>query len=515
MTANETTLFGTAATVEAVQRARAILILVGGYDGSGNYGDVVQFDATVELAGRLGPSILALPVLERQYLSGHELLSEGSDLPALFFDPGDEGRHDDVLLPVAAPVDLAFGGSYLYGGGYLNRLWGPRKLAMLDEAEALLDAGGAKPSCRLSSGLQVEPDWVGELAANDRMSAVGSLEFLGGRDSSSQRALAALDIGVPAVNTGDDAVGLLGRLPAGDTPANGDGTIQLNLHFAEHDWVTERPQAMIDFYSGFVTELARLGNRPVVAQPVVAYLDGRIDERSAAKRLAEACAAAGIEAVEPLVLRSRGLSDAAPRLRRGTLTLSCSYHVALTSLMLEVPALLLGDNPYYEQKAAGLREDFALPPTFVASAAANPVATAGEIAALLLADGPDEENRERLTAAVERVRRRRAAVEVELLGRLGRAAMTALDERVRALDERLRSRSAEPAELQMRLATLQSEAEELRSQVEESPLEAELRVQDAESRAEAAEATLATLLGSRSWRMAAPLRRLGALGRRR
>jgi hypothetical protein len=511
MNAASPLLFAIPATVQAIERARAVVVLIGSYDGSGNYGDIVQFDAALSLVERLDPGIVALPVLERQYLAGHRLLNGGLDgrrPHALFFDPDGEGEDD--LLPVAAPAELAFGATYLYGGGYLNRLWGGRKLAMLEAAETLLATGGAAVSCRLSSGLQVEPGWVAELAPNGA-AGIGHLSVLGVRDSRSQRALAAVaGQSAPTLNTGDDAIGPLGRLPARDGPLPDDGRLHLNLHFAEHDWVTERPQAVLGFYAGFVAELGRLANRPVVAQPLIAYLDGRIDERAAVERLAGACAAIGVEVAEPLVLRPAGLAEAAPRLRAASMTLSCSYHVALTSLMLGVPAVLIGDNTYYEQKAAGLREDFGLPPAFTASATADPTVRAAEVAAALLDEERGKELRGSMAAGAERLRQRRGAAEVELLGRLGGAAAAALGKRAEELAGRVRQLAAEPGELHTRLATFRSEAEKLRLLVEESPLEAELRVQEAEARAAAAQDTLAAVLQSRSWRLLAPLRRLKA-----
>lgn len=514
MSAGAATLFASAETARRVERARAVVVLVGSYDGSGNYGDIAQLDAARKLVERLGPGLLALPVLERQHLDGHRWLSEGAgsgEAPAAFFDPGGERGYQDDLLPVAAPVELAFGASYLYGGGYLNRLWGDRKLAMLDAAEALLAAGGGA-SCRLSSGLQVEPGWVAELAARET-SAIGRLDFRGARDSASRAALAALGGDAPALNTGDDAIGVLGELPAGGAVAD-DGRLHLNLHFAEHGWVSERPGAMLDFYTGFVAALGRRAGRPLAVQPLIAYLDGQTDERPGAAKLATACAAAGAEVAEPLLLRPADLPGAAARMRSATLTLSCSYHVALTSLMLGVPAVLIGDNPYYEQKAVGLCEDFGLPPAFTGPAREDPAARAGEIAALVLDPTRGGELRAGLAAAAERQRRRRAAAEAELLGRLGGAAAAALGNRVEELSERLRRSTAEPAALQARLAALQTELEELQRLVDESPLDAELRAQEAEARAAAAQATLATALGSRSWRMTASLRRIGSFMRR-
>ena len=264
---------------------------------------------------------MALPVLERQYVVGHRRLHEGvgtREPAALFFDPGDEGEHEDDLLPVAAPIRLAFGATYLYGGGYLNRLWGARKLAMLAAAEALLTAGG-DASCRLSSGLQVEPGWLGGLAG-DGAAAFDGLALRGARDNTSREEL-TFGQSASAVNTGDDAIGVLGRLPS-PGPAADDGRLHLNLHFAEHGWATERPGELLDFYVGFLAELGRLAGRPLAVQPLIAYLDERQDERPGVGGLATACAAAGIEVAEPLLLRPAGLAAAAPRLGAASLTLS-------------------------------------------------------------------------------------------------------------------------------------------------------------------------------------------------
>jgi hypothetical protein len=511
MSTTGTTLFATPATAEAIAGAGAIVTLVGGYDGSGNFGDIVQLDAALALVGRLSPAVVPVPVLERQYLASHrELGEEGRDVAplAVFFDP--DGDIDDELVPVAAPVDLAFGASYLYGGGYLNRLWGPRKLAMLAAAEALHAAGGSAPSCRLASGLQAEPEWLADGGA----AALEGFDLLGARDPLSQEGLAQLGAPAAVSASGDDAVGLLRHLSP-PAPREDDGTLRLNLHFSEHAWVSERPRELLDFHAGFAAELGRLAARPVVAQPLIAYLDRRVDERPGLERLREACAARGVEITEPLVLRPQALAEAAAKLGGASLTLSCSYHVALTSLLLEVPTVLIADNPYYEQKAAGLRKDFGLPAPFSASSAGEPAAGAAEIAALLFDLDRASDLRARLAAAGARLRLRRIEAELELLARLAAAATSALAERTLALGERLRLRSAEPAELRAQLSALVTEQEELQRRLasSSSPLETELRVQ-AEAREAAAQQALATVLGSRSWRLAAPLRRLGALRRR-
>jgi len=510
MSATAPRLFAAATTVRVLAQARAAVFLIGSYDGSGNYGDIAQFGAALALVERLSPGVLAFPVLEREYLGSHLELAERSGVSApraVYFDSA--GNHEDDLLPVAAPTELAFSAVYLYGGGYLNRNWGARKLAMLAAAEGLLAASGSATSIRLATGLQVDAGWID----SDAASPLRQFDLLGSRDGASGGALRALDAAA-AVETGDDAIGLLGRLPSGHGRTTNGEHLQLNLHFAEHDWVSERAGKMLDFYAGFLGQLGTLSGRPVAVQPLIAYLDRRIDERAALARLATTLTPLGIELSEPIVLRPAELSATAPQLGRADLTLSCSYHVALTSLMLQVPAFLIGDNPYYEQKAAGLREDFGLPAGFTATTSADPVVAASNVGAALLDPTRREELRSGLAAAAERLGRRRGEAEAELLGQLGAAAAAALGDRLDEQGERLRQRASEPAELQHQLATTLAELEELQATTAEPRLEAELRVLAARDGAAETQAALDRILQSRSWRLLAPLRRLRALLRR-
>lgn len=495
--------FASPQTIDAVSRAHSVAILIGSYDGSGNYGDLLQLDAALALLERLEPGLLPLPVLERSRLADHRDLADSflhRFAHAVFF--ASDGGHEDELLPLPAPAGLSFAALYLYGGGYLNPSWGEHKLAMLRDAEALL--GEAEPTtiCRLSSGLQVDPGWIGDLDEADA-GRLRSFELLGARDRRSAEALAALGSAGQVVETADDAVGDLRKLRP-DAPAAGAGEeLRLNLHIAEHPWVTGRPQAMAEFHAGLAGELGRGAGRPVLVQPLIAYDDRRVSEREALDRLATACAARGIEAAEPRVLLPTGLAPALTAIGGAELTISCSYHVALTSLLLGVPAILLGDNAYYEQKAAGLAEAFDLPAGFALRSSMDPEESARQIAATVLGEGRAA-LRYNLALRASWMRERRADAETELLARLGGGLGTGLGDRLDELSTRLRQRSAEPAELLARLSVLQSD--------EESP---PLPAPGTQPEEGAAQLMLDEITTSRSWRMTAALRRIGALLRPR
>ncbi|HYH53495.1 MAG TPA: polysaccharide pyruvyl transferase family protein [Solirubrobacterales bacterium] len=416
-----TRLLTTPETAQAMAEATAVAFLVGSYDGSGNFGDIAQLDGALRMLGRLDGGPLILPVLERQYAATHQALR--GDLlhapeHALYFDDGG-GNFGDNLVPVT-PMAPRFALSYLYGGGFLNPSWGERKLAMLRAVEGAVEGAGAVT--RIASGQQVDAGWISQLGPADT-ALLASFELLGARDDVSAQVLQQLVGPDSATNTGDDAVGVLPEVVGEGEGSKGREALEVNVHIAEHPWVTERPESVRDFNVGLLAELSQLTGRPLHVRPLLAYLDPRVEERSGLERFAAACAERGINVGEPLVLRPANIVEAAADLSGAALTVSCSYHVALTSLLLAVPTVILRDNPYYDQKAKGLLRDFALPDALSPSSDGDPERCAASIAALLEEDGA--EIRLRLRERASAVRRRRVDAEADLLARVARGSIAA------------------------------------------------------------------------------------------
>ncbi len=432
------TLFAEPATAAALAAAPEAAILIGSYDGSGNFGDIAQLEGALAALAPLRRRLLTLPVIELGAAERHRdpsITPRGVDR-VLVFDPSGTGAPG--LVPVAAPSHLALGVVFLYGGGYLNPAWGERKLAMLAAAEQLL-AGARGGPCRLASGLQVDAEWLATLPVHQRES-LRRFELLGGRDPSSTAALAELGGSSVVVDTGDDAVGTLTRLRPGNDPA-AEGPLLLNLHFSDHAWVTDDPDRMLGFTAALPAALAAHQGRPVQVRPLLAYADSVTDERRGLERFGERCAVRGVELLEPRLLRAAELAALAPELRRASLTLSCSYHAALTSLLLGVPAVLLADLPYYEQKSAGLRAGFELPDELGACSREDPDAVASRLAAAALDPPAAERLQAALAAGRERAYARRAAAEAALLGQLATAGLGRLADSDRALSTLRESRS--------------------------------------------------------------------------
>jgi hypothetical protein len=475
-------LLATRETAAAIATAPALAVLVGSYDGSGNYGDLAQLDATLGLLGGADAGPLVLPIVERQFASSHETLGNQFTHPprhVLYFRDGEDGGED--LVPVRPPESLGFGVIHLYGGGYLNPAWGMRKLAMLGAAEALV--GRATRVSKVASGLQVDRGWIAELDS----AAAGRLRdfaLLAARDDASAQALGELVGAERAPNGGDDAVGLLAGHTAPEPSRGEDPTLEVNLHFGGHDWVTGSAESALEFDLGLLANISRLAERPLWVRPLLAYVDPRVDERPGMERLAAECAQRGIEVGEPRLLRPAAIGRLAGEIGGADLTLSSSYHVALTSLLLGVPAILLRDNDYYDQKARGLLADFGLPEEFAPTSADDPAQIATAIAPRLLETDQRGELRLRLRKVGDSVRARRADAESRLLSLLAREAMAALG------DSRPVPAPKEEAE------PTGPSSEELARRAEE-----------AERKAAAAEAQLREVLGSHSWKLTAPLRR--------
>ena len=172
----------------------------------------------------------------------------------------------------------------------------------------------------------------------------------------------------------------------------------MNLHLNGGHWVSDESEAMIGRVVAILRRWGKPRSRPLELQPMIAYEDDRISEASLVSEMVEryrpGSRAERVTPVRPLDVLADALRNRLAGFRRGRLTVSCSYHVAVTSLLAGIPTMLLAENRYYEQKAAGVRDLFGLDPGLVGVEGAEPDA---ESAVAVLADGPAR------TALVERI----------------------------------------------------------------------------------------------------------------
>lgn len=402
--------------------ADATLFLVGGYDGSGNYGDVLQLATAIETAAGLPGSPLVVPIVEHLTRDHHDALMQrygqrfAAAAFAYFLDDGMEPRENLAELP---PLESAKAALYIYGGGHLNGWWGDRKLAHCQAAQELA-AGPALPV--VASGLQVDEAIVAP--GGVAYETLARASWLGARDIDSHAYLSRQFGGSTAevVLAGDDAVPFLTRRQTDSDPV-------VNVHINSGTWVSEEPESLEERIATLLRELGRASTTGFELQPVIAYEDPRVSEREIAGAFVEteggSLEGAGFVLAEPLDILDDALEHGLSTFRRARLTVCCSYHVALTSLLAGIPTVLLAQNAYYEQKSKGLRNLFQLEPGLV-GIPGSPADVKPAVEALL--EGP------RRTAhlahlgrhskqVIERFERGRAALSVALTEALARSAL--------------------------------------------------------------------------------------------
>jgi len=505
---NETMLYCDPGTWTELCARDAVVFAVGSYDGSGNYGDIAQLQAAVELLDGLAERPLVLPVIELGLVLRHRelgLAATGGFDPerVLAFEPNREAADLAAqalgLVPMALPTTVERAVTYLYGGGYLNSTWGERKLSMAEAVGALVDRAGIAPHGLVCSGLQIAPDWTSPGGTRKRR-LFARAGRVGVRDPLSLEAAAGLaDEGgePPAVLTGDDAVGVI---PFATNPPRGDRPtvpLSLNVHFCDQEWVTGDSERQLEFVRRLLKGIAEAAGRPPGLQPLIAYDDARVSERPGLGRLLGALGEDGTvgPVAEPIVLRPARLAEQAEAIGDADLTIGFSYHVALTSLLAGAPAALLRGNAYYAQKAHGLRRDFALPGELLPTLDCDPAELAIRLHALVGEPAIASRLREGIRVGAERVVERRARAQAEL---------------ATELREALAGTSGSPAHRPAASPTDRSYATLMSVHAE-----AVERARDLARLAELQRSQLGELQGSTSWRWTAPLRRLSELLRRR
>lgn len=386
-------LLATASDSERIAGAKSVVMLVGSYDGSGNYGDVLQMAAAIDTVRRLPGRPLPLAVVEHETAAHHQglmaryrRLFDGAAFA--YFEDG-RGAPVDGLEQLADGSVSAPAVVHLYGGGHLNEWWAARKAEHHTAAMRLV---GERSLPVTASGLQIDEAAAGPGGpVHDLLSATSWIGLRDGRSLELARTLLVRD-GAPPVLGGDDATPLV----SSSEPAKAGAVV--NLHLNMGGWVSEDPGRRAATVARILGALGDAHDGPLTLRPVIAYEDPRISERAGLERFLDDHGGDlerdGLVPVAPLDLLEDAVGGGLAVFRRARVTVCCSYHVALTSLLAGIPAVLVSSNRYYDQKAAGLRSLF--------EDAADLVGVQGDehdvaAAAAVLADGPD---RDRSVAAL-------------------------------------------------------------------------------------------------------------------
>lgn len=334
-------------SVELLAGARPKALLIGSDFGNGNFGDVLQHLGSASLAKvRTGFAIVSLCMLD--VIPRHAdatLLRQSYGADAVVFlteRPIEAGVAEGLGL---RSIELLCNLSYvqLYGGGFLNEMWGEFVLGI---TERFLERLPGIPY--VISGQQISPAFVPRVLEHVKKFAP---RLVGVRDKVS------LDLvtqgGIRTEFSFDDAVESLFSLDRRLELRAGDGAF---IHLNTSDY-TGNDEALAEMVAHLRLVATRVGSqgKPVLFQ---AFQDARevvVDSIETIKRLDVGFPFADVETVL-LVTSILGAQPegVAPRLLTGKFGYSSSYHVTLWLQLHGIPCWLRGSNPYYEQKRAAL-----------------------------------------------------------------------------------------------------------------------------------------------------------------
>lgn len=334
-------------SAERLANANPKALLIGGDFGNGNFGDVLQHLGAASLVrASTGFAIVSLCVLDAvaRHLDPKSMReSYGVDAVAFVSEV-------PIEAGVAAELGLCLVGSLqnisyvqLYGGGFLNELWGEFVLGITEQFLRKL------PKVPYTiSGQQLSPAFLPRIAEHI---AEFAPRLIGVRDQASLSLLA--DAGISADFSFDDAVESLLELGRRLKPCAGDGAF---IHLNTSDY-TGNDEALSEMVAHLRLVAAHVGShqKPVLLQ---AFQDARevvVDSIETVKRLDLGFPFDDVEAVFLVTSILRAQSENAPaRLLTGRFGYSSSYHVTLWLQLHGIPCWLRGSNSYYMQKRAAL-----------------------------------------------------------------------------------------------------------------------------------------------------------------
>lgn len=344
--------YADAESVDVLQSGKPKALLIGSDFGYGNFGDVLQHVGTIsrlrEASSLALVSIFTLEAISR--FVSVEALRREYRLDALMFISFEPLSSEDCQrLSLQQVVCLsAVSVIHLYGGGFLNKLWGNFSLQLVEFFVRRL------PGARyVISGQQVSSDYA--LRVSKHIHEFKP-QLVGVRDRDSLRSIQ--ELGLSTDFSFDDAVEPLLALSSSFHLKRGSGAF-LHLNSSGYTGNETSLEQMVG-HLRMISQRIGGNTTPVLFQ---AFQDGReevVDAMETVKRLERAFPFSMVESallIEAIMAPVKGL---APRVLVGDFGYSCSYHITMWLQLNGIPCWLRGSNDYYDQKrrSLGVEGDF-------------------------------------------------------------------------------------------------------------------------------------------------------------
>ena len=371
--------------LERLFAAQSICYLIGGYDGSGNYGDILQLLGALDILEQFGERMLVVPLISYEYKqSCNDLYQQHRDLFGdacfLYYDWKD--RSGDVLpgenmKRISHPPSV-YSQIFIYGGGFFTSRWMEVKLDIIENLERWIPFDGKVEGERfpppIISGQQISPGVLARPESDRLVDLLKRAALVGVRDYISYNCISDLgnaDINERLFLSHDDSLeyitasmGSKGYSPQPE-PARAEvesHPFTMNVHFSLEDYVTERPDHFLSTVGSIIKSIIDYCDSEMTINFLIAYEDRRISESRFVEQLLQRYLPEAQAMANTVHLNSELQNITC--FAQADLTICSSYHVALSSLLSGVPTFFVYDNDYYYQKTAGLKEQFHIPKEF-------------------------------------------------------------------------------------------------------------------------------------------------------
>ncbi len=334
-------LYADESSLDVLANKQQKMVLIGGDFGYGNFGDVLQHMNAIRLVKETGRystiSVMAANSIGFSNFPEWAKSAYGADAIIYVADyPLILSEHSPQLKPVGEIRNLA--AVHLYGGGFLNNMWGDFVLSVASYFLRLTPGIGY-----FASGQQVTDPYQEKVIEHIKEFEP---KLFGVRDEFSQKWLT--DAGFKPQFSFDDASESLLELALRTPLRKGDGLL---LHLNSSDYTANL--SLLAELKTLATTAA--GKHATILQ---AFRDTRqevVDTFETIKRLDAQFPFYDARFLDLVGLIFGASGDADRQEITGQFGYSCSYHVALWLQLAGIPCWLRSSNSFYDQKSKALQ----------------------------------------------------------------------------------------------------------------------------------------------------------------
>ncbi|MBB6670622.1 hypothetical protein [Cohnella nanjingensis] len=336
-------LYADSRSIEQLNTAEEKVLLFGSYIGYSNFGDILQLKGALEFH-RSHTDLIPVVVCALESISSYSFFAKlrkwFGDITFIFFDYNLQSDPSFMLQQIHTSTGVHH--LHLYGGGYLNTMWGEFKLSIV---EFLLKT--FKIEHYVITGQQLDKNFISNLSQHIQ---TYSPSLIGGRDYESANLIKMA--GWKGGYSFDDASDIIQSMKNNLKFQIND---QIMFHVNTSSYTHEKLEHAINTISNSLKRIKAYNNKLQLLQM---YSDKRYVVRDTLETIIDledefpfdtyVVQNLAIMALEYQTIQNDDL------LQLGNLGVTSSYHTTMFLNMLGIPCHLFSFNDYYDQKRGAL-----------------------------------------------------------------------------------------------------------------------------------------------------------------